>query len=190
MSKSVKASVAVVLLLLVVQMVWSGDSWAGKVVSPLQREVRIGYTGPDGQQVYVATLTGASYRVLADKDGWIKVRAENGKEGWFDKSEAELFDGIVLEWHHQPSVLTVACDCEKCGTRCVRTLLMGITQETRSGSKYYSWSFAPFKTMEEGVALASNPKAVRAAIDPLTRVASFDNYKAVIADLSKKLPPK
>jgi Flp pilus assembly protein TadD len=71
---------------------WAGGDWAGKVVVLKgDKEIRIGHTDAKGAQVYVATLQLLHYRVLAERDGWLKVR-HNGLEGWFDKTEA-----IVLE---------------------------------------------------------------------------------------------
>ncbi len=69
-------------------------SWEGKRVFLKQKGIRIGHTGDDGRQVYVATLSYINYRVLADKEGWLQV-SHNGVRGWFDKNLAVVQDDAV-----------------------------------------------------------------------------------------------
>jgi hypothetical protein len=58
---------------------WTADdSCAGKTILTTKHDIRIGHTDDKDRQVYVATLAGTNYKVIADKDGFIKVRAENG----------------------------------------------------------------------------------------------------------------
>ena len=69
-------------------------TWVGKTIFTTRGGIRIGHTGDDGKQVFVATLSRFEYRVLAEKDGWIKV-AERGVAGWFDKADAVLLDTAI-----------------------------------------------------------------------------------------------
>jgi tetratricopeptide (TPR) repeat protein len=70
------------------------DSWVGKNVIPNGRNVKIGYTGDDGQWKEVATLKVMIYKVEKDQDGWIKV-THNGDTGWFRKRDAVLVGDAV-----------------------------------------------------------------------------------------------
>ena len=67
------------------------QSWLGRKVILTRDGVRIGYTGEDGQPVYVAELTDMVYRVLREENGWLRVR-QRGAEGWFAKDNAVLLD--------------------------------------------------------------------------------------------------
>jgi tetratricopeptide (TPR) repeat protein len=74
--------------------------WTGKDVILKRNDIKIART-ENGRQVYVAKLTSISYRVLAEQEGWLKVRQGN-KEGWFDKDLAVLlqdadtvFSGLI-----------------------------------------------------------------------------------------------
>jgi tetratricopeptide (TPR) repeat protein len=70
-------------------------TWTGKLVLLKgDKEVQIGYTDAKGNPVFEAKLTGISYRVMADKEGWLKVR-QNGSEGWFNKEAAVLLEDAV-----------------------------------------------------------------------------------------------
>lgn len=73
----------------------AGANWTGKIVLLKgDKEVRIGHTDPSGKQIYVAKLNMLHYRVLEEKDGWLKVR-QRGVEGWFDKINAVLLENAV-----------------------------------------------------------------------------------------------
>jgi tetratricopeptide (TPR) repeat protein len=73
----------------------AGGDWTGKIVLLKGgKDVRIGHTDAQGKQVNLATLDLLHYRVLQEKDGWLKVR-HHGVEGWFDKTEAVALDGAV-----------------------------------------------------------------------------------------------
>src|SRR5437868_3191956 len=74
----------------------AGDkTWTGKVVLLRgTREVQIGYADDKGKPVYLAKLTGISYRVIAEKDGWLRVN-QSGAEGWFPKEDAVVLDEAV-----------------------------------------------------------------------------------------------
>src|SRR5713226_6497188 len=65
------------------------DSWVGKTIVLKRDGVKIGHTGADGEQVFVADLSDIAYTVLNEKDGWLHVR-QRGSEGWFAKDEAVL----------------------------------------------------------------------------------------------------
>lgn len=66
----------------------------GQKVILKRNGLQIGYTGPKGEQVYVAELKHVAYLVLAERDGWIMVR-DNGAEGWFDAAEAVPLEQAV-----------------------------------------------------------------------------------------------
>src|SRR6266851_5495633 len=70
------------------------DSWVGRRIMPIQSGARIGHTGPDGQQVYVAELTDLVYTVRKDQDGWLHLR-HRGVEDWFWKGQAVLLADAV-----------------------------------------------------------------------------------------------
>ena len=70
-------------------------SWVGKTILVKKNGIKIGKTGDDGKQVYVATLTNIDYRVLGEQDGRIKVNDGRGEEGWFDKADAVLLEDAV-----------------------------------------------------------------------------------------------
>jgi tetratricopeptide (TPR) repeat protein len=74
----------------------AGDDWTGKfVLLKGGKDVKIGHTdAKTGQQVYLAALDLLHYRVLQDRDGWIKVR-HLGVEGWFDKKDAVVLNQAV-----------------------------------------------------------------------------------------------
>lgn len=70
-------------------------SWVGQKVFVKKAGVPIGHTDKEGKHVHVGKLRGGiTYQVLAEKDGWLKVRHE-GAEGWFDKADAVLADEAV-----------------------------------------------------------------------------------------------
>jgi tetratricopeptide (TPR) repeat protein len=84
--------VVVLLLTPLVAIAGGGASWKGHIVLLKgDKEVKIGKTDPKGVQVYLATLKGISYRVIDDKDGWVKV-AQDDAEGWFPKNDAVPLD--------------------------------------------------------------------------------------------------
>jgi tetratricopeptide (TPR) repeat protein len=64
------------------------ESWVGKTIFTKKAGIKIGNTGDDGKQVYVAELKGLDYKVLGDKDGWLQVNDGRGDVGWFDKADA------------------------------------------------------------------------------------------------------
>jgi tetratricopeptide (TPR) repeat protein len=71
-----------------------GKSWVGKRVVLTTDGVRIGHSGSDGQPVYDADLTDMVYRVLDEKDGWLRVR-QRSAAGWFQKDNAVLLDEAI-----------------------------------------------------------------------------------------------
>jgi tetratricopeptide (TPR) repeat protein len=71
----------------------AADSWVGKTILTKKAGIRIGHS-KDGESVYTATLRSLYYRVLAEKDGFIKVR-EGGVEDWFNKDDAVLLEDAV-----------------------------------------------------------------------------------------------
>jgi tetratricopeptide (TPR) repeat protein len=70
-------------------------SWVGKTILVKKPDIKIGHTEEGGRQVYVGKLTGLSYTVLGDKDGFLKVNNGQGAEGWFDKDDAVLLENAV-----------------------------------------------------------------------------------------------
>ncbi len=70
------------------------EGWTGKMIIVKKGGIRIGYTGNAGAPIYVEKLRHISYKVLADKDGFLKVR-ERGTEAWFDKNDAVLAENGV-----------------------------------------------------------------------------------------------
>ena len=67
-------------------------TWVGKAILVKKAGIKIGHTGPDGKQVYLATLGLADYQVIAEESDWIRVKAGNGAVGWFDKADAVLLE--------------------------------------------------------------------------------------------------
>jgi tetratricopeptide (TPR) repeat protein len=70
------------------------SSWVGKWIILRWDGVRIGHTDDKGQPVYVGRLTDMVYRVLGEKDGWLRVR-QRGAEGWFAKSSGVLLEDAI-----------------------------------------------------------------------------------------------
>jgi tetratricopeptide (TPR) repeat protein len=70
------------------------ESWAGKRIMMKREGVKFGHTDAQGRQVYLGTLKFLDYIVLAEQNGWLKIRQE-GKEGWIDKDEALTIDGAI-----------------------------------------------------------------------------------------------
>lgn len=92
MKRLVAAALAALLLPALAQ---AGADWTGKVVLLKgNKEVKIGFSDDKGTQVFVGKLDGISYRVLADKGGFLRVN-QNGAEGWFSKSEAIVLDEAI-----------------------------------------------------------------------------------------------
>ena len=82
---------------LLVPAVLSGQedaSWVGKRIILLKDGVRIGHTADNGKPVHVGNLTDMVYRVLAEEDGWLRVR-QAGAEGWFAKDSAVLLQDAI-----------------------------------------------------------------------------------------------
>jgi tetratricopeptide (TPR) repeat protein len=96
-SRLVSSFCAALVVALVAGPVAAGEedqSWMGRRVILTRDGVRIGHTGPGGQQVQVAELTDMVYRVLGDRDGWLRVR-QRGADGWFAKDDAVLLDEAI-----------------------------------------------------------------------------------------------
>ena len=76
-------------------------TWAGKTIITKTIGIKISQTDDSGKQVYLATLHGSQYGVLADKDGWIKVKTSRGIAGWFAKADAiPLEDAVAFFTAH------------------------------------------------------------------------------------------
>jgi tetratricopeptide (TPR) repeat protein len=71
-----------------------GQSWVGRRIILTADNVRIGHSGDNGQAVYDADLTDMVYRVLGEKDGWLRVR-QRSAAGWFPKESAILLDEAI-----------------------------------------------------------------------------------------------
>jgi tetratricopeptide (TPR) repeat protein len=71
----------------------AAESWVGKTILVKKPGIRIGHSKGEAS-VYTATLQGISYRVLAEQDGFIKVR-EREVEDWFSKDDAVLLEDAV-----------------------------------------------------------------------------------------------
>jgi tetratricopeptide (TPR) repeat protein len=74
------------------------EKWDGKTIIVKKAGIKIGYSGADGKQEFVGELAGVHYPVLADSDGWLKVKDERGNIGWFDKTDAVLLDNAVAHF--------------------------------------------------------------------------------------------
>src|SRR5580658_3475926 len=66
-------------------------TWAGKSVILK----RIGIKIDGDKQLEIATLEEAHYKVLAEKDGRLKVKTRGGVVGWFDKDDAVILEDAV-----------------------------------------------------------------------------------------------
>jgi tetratricopeptide (TPR) repeat protein len=74
---------------------WADDgTWVGRKIMTREPGIWIGRTGLLRRQVYVAELTGLTYIVLKEQDGWLSVRHQ-GAEGWFPKEKAVLVDDAL-----------------------------------------------------------------------------------------------
>jgi tetratricopeptide (TPR) repeat protein len=69
-------------------------SWVGKRIILRTDGVRIGHADDKGQLVYIADLTDMLYRVLGERNGWLRVR-HGGAEGWFAKDSAVLLEDAI-----------------------------------------------------------------------------------------------
>jgi tetratricopeptide (TPR) repeat protein len=85
------STVAVFLLLPTLALAQPADSWVGKQIMTKKAEIKIGFPDDQGQLIDVATITDYVIKVLAEKNGKLKVR-QQGKEGWFDKADAVLLE--------------------------------------------------------------------------------------------------
>jgi len=73
----------------------AADSWVGKMMIPKKANIRIAQMNQKGEEEdEIATLTLASYEVIAEKGTRIKVR-HKGVEGWLDKKEVVLASEAV-----------------------------------------------------------------------------------------------
>ena len=64
------------------------DSWVGQKVMQRKPEVKFGVNGEDGLKNF--PLKGVVWEVLKEKDGWLRIRGSDGKEGWALKEEFVL----------------------------------------------------------------------------------------------------
>src|SRR5437870_5233852 len=70
------------------------NSWVGRSIMPANAGARIGHTGPDGEQVFVAELTDLVYTVREEQDGWLHLRHRSA-EGWLVKGQAVLLADAI-----------------------------------------------------------------------------------------------
>jgi tetratricopeptide (TPR) repeat protein len=73
-----------VILLLASQLI-AAEPWTGEKVMKRKAEVKFGDRVGD-EQIYFE-LKGAVHTVLKEKEGWLRIRGEDGKEGWADKDD-------------------------------------------------------------------------------------------------------
>lgn len=85
-------SLAALLLMVCIPQLKAGEnSWVNKTILIKSPGVKFGQTDDNGRQVYHGTLVYSDYVVVAERDGWLKVR-QRGIDGWFDKREGILVD--------------------------------------------------------------------------------------------------
>lgn len=84
-------TLAAFLLLPTLALAQDEGSWTGKKIMAKRPDIKIGFVDDQNQFSPVATISDYIITVIADKDGKLKVR-QQGKEGWFDKSDAVLLD--------------------------------------------------------------------------------------------------
>jgi tetratricopeptide (TPR) repeat protein len=95
MRSTYRTCLTVLLMFVLPVVACADDSWVGRVVIPKQPGVKFGQTDPKtGTEVVFGTLEGMMYKVLAEKDGFLRVR-QNDKEGWFPKGEAVPVENAV-----------------------------------------------------------------------------------------------
>jgi tetratricopeptide (TPR) repeat protein len=82
------------LLVPVVRADGEDTSWTGQRIILRTDGVRIGHADGQGQPVYIADLTDMVYRVLGERDGWLRVRQRTA-EGWFPKDSAMLLEDAI-----------------------------------------------------------------------------------------------
>jgi tetratricopeptide (TPR) repeat protein len=69
-------------------------SWVGRLVIPKKVDIKIRQTDKDGKPIHVGPFDTAGVVVLAAKDGWLKVRLNDG-EGWIDQAELLLVEDAI-----------------------------------------------------------------------------------------------
>ena len=68
-------------------------SWVAKTIITKRLGIKIHRIDPRGKLIYTGALIDSlDYRVVAEKDGQIKVVTTQGVEGWFDKRDAVPFE--------------------------------------------------------------------------------------------------
>ena len=82
-------SVLIVAVLVGFSVVGSADdSWDGQKVMKAKPEVKFGEHDDDSQRYF--ELKGVVFTVLKEKDGWLRLRGSDGKEGWAEKADFTL----------------------------------------------------------------------------------------------------
>jgi len=64
------------------------DSWVGQKVMERKPDVKFGVNGEDGLKNF--PLEDVVWKVLKEKDGWLRFRGADGKDGWALKEEFVL----------------------------------------------------------------------------------------------------
>ncbi len=64
------------------------ESWAGQKVMATKPDVKLGINDDEGQKHF--ELKGVAFTVLKEKDGWLRIRGHDGKEGWTEKTNFTL----------------------------------------------------------------------------------------------------
>jgi tetratricopeptide (TPR) repeat protein len=78
----------------------AGESWVGKKIAIKMGHPKFGATDDNGKQVYYGKLSYVIYTVVGDQDGRLQVR-HHGKEGWFDKTDAILWENAISYFTEQ-----------------------------------------------------------------------------------------
>jgi hypothetical protein len=94
MRLSLVLGVAFLLAFSFAPIVHADDSWVGKTIFPKEPGIKFGQANPKSGDVFFGTLDEMKYKVLADQNNLLLVR-QNGKEGWFSKSDAMLIENAV-----------------------------------------------------------------------------------------------
>jgi len=79
---------ALIALTIAVAPVSAQTSWLGKKIIVVRDDIQIGPSPNNGNWINLPALRGLDYRVLGEKDGWIKINDGRGNVGWFDKADA------------------------------------------------------------------------------------------------------
>ena len=85
---ALRLSITFTLALAVAAYAGADDSWVGQKVMQTKPDVKFGENNDDGQKYF--PLKGVVFTVLKEREGWLRIRGDDTKEGWAQKEEFVL----------------------------------------------------------------------------------------------------